>query len=111
MKKLLIYSALGILSFTLADVCMAQDYVQTAENQGVWDTTKDVAKDTWDGTKNVANDVWDGTKKVSSDVWDGTKNVASDVKDGINGDEPTAQSAATTPSATDAQHNNTITND
>lgn len=90
MKKHLFYLMLGLLCSIsaiscYADLYTAQNSFQIAENDSVWQDTKDVAGDTWEGTKNVTSDVWDGTKKVTSDVWDGAKNVADDVKDGITG--------------------------
>lgn len=96
MNKFLFYGFFGLCGLLLCNTGEAQSYIvinaveepfQTAENQGVWDKTKEITADAWDGTKEVTSDVWDGTKKVTSDVWDGTKNVASDIKDGITGDD------------------------
>ena len=97
MKKCAFYLLLGIIfSFAVQSAI--------AEEQGMWDKTKDVASDTWDGAKNVTSDVWDGAKKVTGDVWDGAKNVASDVKDGITShDTPDAP-----PQSNDADMTHTI---
>lgn len=65
--------------------------------EGIWDSTKNVASDTWSGTKEVTSDVWDGTKKVTSDVWDGTKKVATDVKDGLTPDKSTTAAPSPKP--------------
>ena len=98
MKKYLIHSICGLIYLTSSGSCFAQDSVQTAEGQGMWESTKGVASDTWNGTKEVTSDtwngtkevtsdVWNGTKKVTSDIWDGTKKVARDVKDGVAGED------------------------
>ena len=68
MKKHLIYLVCGLISLSATNNCYAQNSAQMAENDGVWESTKDIASDTWDGTKEVTGDVWDGTKKVTSDV-------------------------------------------
>lgn len=96
MKKNIFYLSLALCGIIFATSSHANDIspknidtvtIKVAENNGVWEGTKEVAKDTWEGTKNVTSDVWDGAKNVTSDVWDGTKKVGSDIKDGISGDK------------------------
>ena len=65
----------------------------SAQDGGMWDSTKEVSSDVWDGTKEVSSDVWYGAKKVTGDVWDGAKEVGSDVKEGLGGDDKSTSDA------------------
>ena len=53
-----------------------------AEDQGLWDKTKETSGETWDATKEGSAKAWDATKETSSDAWDATKEGSKKAWDG-----------------------------
>jgi len=52
-----------------------------AEDQGLWDKTKEKSGETWDATKEGSAKAWDATKEGSAKAWDATKETSGEAWD------------------------------
>ena len=52
-----------------------------AEDQGLWDKTKETSGEAWDATKEGSGEAWDATKEGSAKAWDATKETSGEAWD------------------------------